>query len=75
MDLDAAMMPPDQPTSPLNVLQWNWGEAYLITGAAGHWLAQRRDNGRTLAASSPDELRGLLIRDYGDQPVPREVAP
>jgi hypothetical protein len=28
MDLDAAMMPPDQPTSPLNVLQWNWGEAY-----------------------------------------------
>jgi hypothetical protein len=75
MDLDAAMMPPDQPTSPLNVLRWNGGEAYLITGAAGHWLAQRRDNGRTLAVGSPDELRGMLIRDDGDQPVPRAVTP
>ncbi len=29
------MMPPDEPTSPLTYLQWNWGEAYEITGAAG----------------------------------------
>jgi hypothetical protein len=41
-------------------LQWHWGSAYLITGAAGHWLAQRRDNGRTLTASSPDGLRELM---------------
>ena len=39
-------------------LQWHWGSAYLITGAAGHWVAQRRDDGWTLIASGPGELRG-----------------
>ena len=29
-----------------------------------HWLAQRRDNGRTLTASGPDGLRELMIEDY-----------
>ena len=38
-------------------LQWNWGSAYLITGMSGHWLAQRRDDGRTLSASGPEERR------------------
>ncbi len=52
-------------------LQWHWGEAYLITGAAGHWIAHRRDNGRMLAASSPDELREMIIEAYAAQPVPR----
>jgi hypothetical protein len=38
-------------------------------------VARRRDNGRLLNADSPDRLRELLLRDYQDQPVPREVAP
>ena len=53
----------------LDALQWNWGEAYAITAAAGHWLAQRRDNGRTLTASSPDRLREMIIEDYAAEPV------
>jgi hypothetical protein len=56
----------------LEDLKWNWGEVYAITGAAGHWLAQRRDNQRTLTASSPDELRELIIEDYAAEPVARE---
>ena len=55
----------------LRDLQWHWTEAYLITGAAGHWIAHRRDNGRMLAASSPGELRELIIEDYAGQQVPR----
>ena len=56
-------------------LQWNWGGAYLITGTSGHWLAQRRDNGRTLSTSGPDVLRELITEDYAARPVPREAAP
>jgi hypothetical protein len=53
----------------LDMLQWNWGSAYLITGSGQHWLAQRRDNGQTLTASSPEELRTLIIEDYAAEPV------
>jgi hypothetical protein len=53
----------------LRFLQWNWGDPYLITGAGQHWLAQRRDDQRTLTASSPDELRELMIEDYAAEPV------
>jgi hypothetical protein len=56
-------------------LQFHWGAAYAIAGAAGCWVARRRDNGRLLNASGPDGLRELIVRDYDDQPVPREVAP
>ena len=59
----------------LEDLQWNWGSAYLITGAAGHWLAQRRDDGQTLTASSPEQLRTLIIEDYAARPVSRDAAP
>lgn len=55
----------------LRDLQWHWQEAYLITGAAEHWIAHRRDNGRMLAASSPDDLRALIIEDYAAEQVPR----
>ncbi len=58
----------------LNDLQWNWGGAYLITGMGGHWLAQRRDDGRTLKANSPDGLRELITEDYRACPVPRDIA-
>lgn len=60
---------------PLEALRWNWGEAYEITGAAGQWAAQHRDNGRMLVAGGPDGLRELIIEDYAAQPVPRDVAP
>ena len=63
------MMPPEESTSPLTYLRWNWSEAYKITGAAQHWLAQRRDNDRTLTADSPESLRKLIIEDYSAQPV------
>ena len=56
-------------------LQWNWGSAYLITGMSGHWLAQRRDDGQTLSASGPEELRELITEDYRARPVPRDIAP
>ena len=56
-------------------LQWNWRGAYLITGMSGHWLAQRRDDGQTLSASGPEELRELMIEDYAARPVPRDIAP
>jgi hypothetical protein len=58
----------------LEDLQWNWGDPYLITGAAGHWLAQRRDNGQTLTASSPEELRELIVENYAARPVAWDTA-
>jgi hypothetical protein len=53
-------------------LQWHWGAAYLITGAAGHWIAQRRDNSGALVASGPEGLRELIRADYAAEPVSRE---
>lgn len=65
----------EQPTGygvhALRELQRNWGKAYLITGAAGHWIAHRRDNGQMLAARSPDSLREMIIEDHALQQVPR----
>lgn len=65
----------EPPADPLGRLQWTWGSAYAITGAADRWVAQRTDNGRLIAGGSPEALQRLLIEDYEDQPVPREVAP
>ena len=65
----------EPPQDALGQLQWSWGSAYGIAGAWGTWVARRRDNGHVLHANSPDQLRELMIEDYGDQPVPREVAP
>lgn len=59
----------------LQDLQWHWGSAYLITGAAGHWIAMRRDNGQTLTASGPEELRELIVEDYEARPVARDLTP
>jgi hypothetical protein len=41
---------------------------------SGRWLAQRRDDGQTLTAPGPEELRELITEDYGAQPVSREAA-
>ena len=58
----------------LRHLSWTWGAAYEITGNGQHWLAQRRDNGRTLAARGPDALRELIVADYAARPVPDDEA-
>lgn len=71
--MDVAVDEP--PAGALGRLQWSWGSAYAIAGAWGTWVARRRDNGRLLNADNPDRLRELLLQDYQDQPVPREVAP
>jgi hypothetical protein len=63
------------PRGPLTYLRWNWGTAYAITAAGGHCVAMRRDNGRTLHAATPEALRELVVEDYAEQPVSREVAP
>jgi hypothetical protein len=56
-------------------LQFHWGSAYAIAGAAGCWVARRRDDGRLINAGGPDGLRERIIADYRARPVPREVAP
>lgn len=65
----------EPPQDPLGRLQWTWGSAYQITGAADRWVARRADNGRLLNAGSPDGLQRLLEQDYRAEPVPREIAP
>jgi hypothetical protein len=65
----------EPPQDPLGRLQWTWGSAYAITGVADQWVARRADNGRLINADRPEALQRLLIEDYEDQPVPREVAP
>ena len=59
----------------LHDLQRDWGESYLITGAAEHWIAHRRDDGQMLIASGPEELRELMTEDYSARPVARQAAP
>lgn len=44
-------------------------DPYLITGMGCQWLAQRRDDGQTLTAGGPEELRTLIIEDYTARPV------
>jgi hypothetical protein len=58
----------------LEDLQWHSGKTCLNTGAAGHWIAQRRRNGRTMVGGGPDGLRGLIIEDYRTEPVARGAA-
>ena len=68
-------MTDETPREALALLQHDWGSAYGIAGAAGTWVARRRDNGRLLNADSPERLRELIARDYEGQRVPREIAP
>jgi hypothetical protein len=65
----------EPPRDTLGRLQWDWGSAYAITGAADRWVARRADNGRLIAGRNPEDLQRLLKLDYAAEPVPREVAP
>jgi hypothetical protein len=49
----------------LRRLQGAWEELYEISEALGVWRAVRLLNGWTIIASSPEELRVLIARDYG----------
>ena len=49
----------------LRRLNGDWDELYEISEALGVWRAVRLLNGWTIVASSPDELRVLIVRDYG----------
>jgi hypothetical protein len=77
MTADFQPPPPGAALDALAELQWDWSGAYLITGTAlaDRWIAQRRDDGRTLTASSPESLREMIADDYRERPVSREVAP
>jgi hypothetical protein len=54
----------------LDDLRWHWGDAYEISEALGVWRGVRRDNQVALIASSPGELRDLVVADYDRRPVP-----
>ena len=61
----------------LAVLQWNWGEAYLIGHDDEHgWWASRRDEiGGLITETGPDELVAAIRADYTLKPVPRSLTP
>ena len=55
----------------LNDLEFHWGDAYEISEGSGVWRAARMDGRGTLIATSSEELRLEIIRDYSARPVPR----
>jgi hypothetical protein len=62
----------DWVTQELENLRWNWGESYVINYAwPDRWIAQRRDDNKTLYAESADDLRDAIFADYSARPVPR----
>ena len=60
----------------LEMLRFNWGDAYDIVRSDGAWLAHRRDGlGGTITADRPDDLGTAISRDYAARPVPRGEHP
>jgi hypothetical protein len=57
----------------LDDLDWHWGEAYDLAVTKAGWVAKRLDNGRSLVAGSPAELRALITADYAATPVSRDL--
>jgi hypothetical protein len=55
----------------LNDLDGRWGEAYDLAVTGDGWVARRLDNGRSLVASCPVQLRALIVADHAASPVPR----
>lgn len=70
----------DEAADPLEMndfeaLCWDWGEAYEIQSTDDGWRARRSDGiGQWITASSPNDLRSRLSRDYAANPVPRPAA-
>lgn len=55
----------------LNDLDGRWGEAYDLAVTGDGWVARRLDNGRSLVASCPAELRALIAADDGAETAAR----
>ena len=59
----------------LESLDFEWGDAYIISYARDQWAALRRDTRRFLTAGTLDELAARIDADYAAHPVPREFGP
>lgn len=59
----------------LEDLRHHWRGAYVINGSNERWVATRTDDGVSLLASSAEELREKIRRDYERKPVPRAERP
>jgi hypothetical protein len=58
------------------MMRENWSEAYLISRAPGAekpYVAERRDDGGRLEASTAAEPRTMIHADYQARPVPRDA--
>ena len=64
-----------EPRVTLESLDWEWGDAYIISYARDQWAALRRDTRRFLTAQTPDELAARIDADYATHPVPRGCDP
>ena len=66
-----------RPLPPRDELRRDWGDAYLIDYDAerGWWAARRDQTGTLITAADHEALRAKIRADYGERPVPREVAP
>jgi hypothetical protein len=61
-------------TAALNDLDGRWGEAYDLAVTGDGWVARRLDNGRSLVASCPAELRALITADDRAETAARAAA-
>lgn len=60
--------------SVLELLRWNWGDAYIINHAHGQFTAARRDGrGDLLCAAGEQSMYDMLADDYHACPVPRDL--
>lgn len=60
------------------LLQYSWDTAYVFSHHPGQpepFRAERRDGLGTLSAPDPEALHELVMRDYTERRVPREIAP
>ena len=63
------------PPVTLKSLDFEWGDAYIISYARDQWAALRRDTRRFLTAGTLDELAASIETDYTASPVPRDFDP
>jgi hypothetical protein len=69
--MHAPLLAHNSPAEALDYLRWHWGEAYEVTRLGPRWTARRRDTGKLLRATDPDELLSLI---RAESPVTRDRA-
>ncbi len=70
-----ACMTQKQQPSELELLRWDWSEAYSITTINSDYCAVRRDNDPTadvMRATTVADLRKLIVADYSRKPISRD---